>query len=97
MKRKFEVQLTCTLTVELDDSVIAAVDDSWRKSFYPLRTPEDIAEHIAYNLVVNNAELSELDGFADQSNDAAKIIEPPDWETEAIEISPPERRKVASR
>lgn len=61
--------------IELDDVVIDAVDDEWRSNFYShLETPTDIAEHIAFNIIVNDAELSDLDGFADQPNDFARIL-----------------------
>jgi hypothetical protein len=48
----------------IEDEVIKAVDDEWRKIFYDLKTPQEIAEHIAYNQIVNDAGLSRLDGFA---------------------------------
>ncbi len=61
--------------IEIDDIVIDAVDDDWRKTFYPsLTTPQKIAEHIAYNLIVNDATLTRLDGFANLSDDMVKIL-----------------------
>lgn len=36
--------VTMTVEIEVDQEVIDAVDDDWRKSFYAdLETPEDIA------------------------------------------------------
>lgn len=69
-KRVFHVEFSGTL--ELDDSVIDAVDDDWRAELYPLHSVEEIAEHIAYNLA-RGCELTQLDGWADQSNDKAKL------------------------
>lgn len=69
-KRTFHVEFSGTL--ELDDSVIDAVDDEWRAALYQLNTPEEIAEHIAYNLA-RGADLTQLDGWADQSDDKAKL------------------------
>ncbi len=95
MKRKFEVKIECnygdldTAVIELDQRVIDAVDDEWRSMFYPLYTPEDIAEHIAYNIVVNHARLTQLDGWADLSDDMARIIDFPEeplYEFRAKEI-----------
>ena len=61
--------------IELNDKVIEAVDNEWRDTFYPdLKTPQQIAEHIAYNIIINNTELSELDGFANFLNSFAVII-----------------------
>ena len=67
--------------IELDQAVIDAVDDSWREMLYPLYTPEDIARHIAYNMVVNRLELSDLDGWADQPASNARVLEYPDLES----------------
>jgi hypothetical protein len=80
MKRTFEIELTGTATVELDDQVIQVVDDEWRAALYPLHTPEEIAQHVAYNLIVNNARLSQLDGWADQPNTNARVVRL-EWET----------------
>lgn len=52
-KRTFELEFTGTATIELDDAVIDAVDDDWRAVFYQLHTPEEIARHVGYNLVIN--------------------------------------------
>ena len=60
--------------IELDNEVIKVVDDEWRSKFYNLITPQDIAEHIAFNIVVNHLELPMLDGFADLPIYYAKII-----------------------
>lgn len=73
--RKFEVEILGSVTIELDEKVIDAVDDSWRANIYDLKTPEEIASHIAYNLVVNGASLSRLDGWADQLDESARITD----------------------
>ncbi len=78
-KRKFEITFNGIAYIELDDQVIDVVDDEWRSHLYNLRTPEEIAEHIAYNLIFNNGSLSILDGWADQPDENAKYR---DMETE---------------
>jgi hypothetical protein len=83
-KRKFEIEMTVTATIELDNEVIDVVDDKWRSQLYNLRTPEEIARHIAYNMVANQANLSSIDGWADQSDDNAKFIVFPQWATESV-------------
>ena len=60
--------------IEINDDVIDAVDDEWRKQMYNLMTPQDVAEHIAYNMIVNDAKLSQIDGCADMPNEYAKIL-----------------------
>ena len=39
-KRIFEVTVTKTIKLELDDAVINAVDDEWRSQLYNLHEPE---------------------------------------------------------
>lgn len=72
-KRKFRVELSVELTIELDEQVFAVVDDEWRKVLYDLTTPEEIASHIAYNMVANDLKLSQMDGWADQPDSNAHI------------------------
>lgn len=75
--------------IELDDAVIDAVDDEWRKAFYCLVTPEAIARHIGYNLIINRQPLSNLDGWANMPDSFARVVEQPDlaqWTIEAEEV-----------
>lgn len=72
--RYFNVRFTGEAVIALADEVIDVVDEEWRSMFYDLHTPEDIAEHIAYNLVVNRWDLSSLDGWADQPRSNAKLV-----------------------
>lgn len=84
MKRKFEVTFTVTAKIELDEAVITAVDDEWRSQFYNLRDVQDIAEHIAYNLLQGN-DLSRLDGWADQPDKNAVLLDE-EWELDEVEV-----------
>ncbi|MCK5216371.1 MAG: hypothetical protein KAJ93_01190 [Methanosarcinales archaeon] len=59
--------------IEIDDDVINSIDDEWREMFYDLTTHQEIAEHIAFNIIVNNAGLSRLDGFANFPDEFANI------------------------
>lgn len=83
--RKFDIEISGTCTLELDEKVIDAVDDDWRAHIYKLVTPEEIAQHIAYNFVVNGARLSQLDGWADQPDERARLTDE-DIEFEATEV-----------
>lgn len=78
-KQRFNVKLMADAIIELDDAVIAAVDNDWRDQFYNLVTSQQVAKHVAYNLIVNNAKLSQLDGWADQPDENAKLITQ-EWE-----------------
>ncbi len=80
-KRLFEVEFTGMVVLELDDAVIDAVDDDWRKVLYDLQTPEEIADMVAFNLVINGYKLSGLDGWSNQPDENAKIVEDADWDT----------------
>ena len=80
--------------IELDDAVIEAVDDAWRSTFFynNLRTPERIAAHVGYNLIINDLSLSQMDGWADQPDENARVLEwpllpPTGWEIEAEEVT----------
>ena len=63
-KRKFSIMCVITAELILDDEVIQVVDDEWRKELYNLKTPEEIAKHIAYNLLTGRT-LSMIDGWQD--------------------------------
>jgi hypothetical protein len=84
-KRTFSVRFDGEFTVELDQKLIDAIDDDWRKTFYEdVRTPEDIAEHIAFACVVRGFRFSQLDGF--NGLPEAKLHEG-EWELEATEVN----------
>ena len=84
-KRAFEVTVVGWATIEIDDEVIDAVDDEWRSVFYDIRSAEQVAEHIGYNMLVNNATLSQIDGWADMDDDMVGFIEMPDWIVNDVE------------
>ena len=84
MSKRFLVEISTEVMIELSDGVIDAVNDEWRKTLYNLQTPEEIAEHIAYNMVVNDARLSQLDGWADRDDQEAEILLSPDWNVRCI-------------
>jgi len=87
-KRLFEGTISIYVQIELDSAVIDVVDDEWRSGLYNLRTPESIAEHIAGNLI-RGARLSMLDGWADQPDGNARIVNEDwrfDWMDEILEV-----------
>lgn len=90
-KRVFEVTVKKTIMLELDDAVINAVinavDDEWRSQLYNLHEPEEIAEMIGRCMVLFGSDLSDLDGWADQPKENARILETVDEDVEAQEVS----------
>jgi hypothetical protein len=56
--------------IELDQRILDAVDDDFRKHLYKLMDDQEVAGHIAYNFIVNNVDRVQLlDGWADQPED----------------------------
>jgi len=87
MSRKFEVSLEATYTIEFEDAVFDTVDDEWRKVFYNLHTPEEIAAHLGAQLI-RGFPLAHIDGWADLPNHYASIIDFGDADCEAWEVKP---------
>ena len=87
-KRKFMVDysaygdVVAYAIIELAQSVIDAVDDNWRESFYDIHTPEQIAEHICHNMVDNHLRLSQMDGWADMDDSMARVVDWPEFDFE---------------
>lgn len=83
MRRTFRVTVTTTAELTLDSSVIReATSDEWRKMFWDLRSAEDVAAHVGFNMLTNHLELSELDGFSGADDALAKLANV-ETETEA--------------
>lgn len=72
-KRRFSVLLD--VEIEVNECLLTDVlTDEWRGHFYPLNSPGEVAAHLAYNLI-QGRRLSSLDGFADQPEDATRIVD----------------------
>ena len=72
-KGNYEEDIHFEGSIELDNKVIANVDDSWRTMFYDFNTPQQVAEHIAFNMIVNDLKLSGIDGFANLPDEMATL------------------------
>ncbi len=95
--RRFSVRFD--VEIDVDQRLIdAATDVEWRETFYDLQTSEDVAGHLAYNLV-QGSRLTSLDGFADQADDMAKIweIDYDPGDIEEIKLDPPKRPESTRR
>lgn len=84
-RQVFQVELRCFVTLVVDDKVITQVDDDWRKTFYDLASPREIAEHLAHNIVANGLQLRQIDGFANLDDQLVSVTNA-DWEADAEEI-----------
>lgn len=80
-KKRFVIDVSAVVEVELDDSLVP--DDEWRETFYAhINTLGDLAAHVAYNAAANGVRsISRLDGFADR-DDSLCAVKVKDWEAE---------------
>lgn len=76
----FGVEVTATVVIDIpeDSDVLTRVTgpggDEWRAQFYPLRTTDDVLEHIAFNAVANDIlDINRLEGWADVDPDEVDI------------------------
>ncbi len=68
--RKFYLNIVAE--IDLDDKVIKrGMSKEFSDKFYDLQSPEQVASHIGYNMILNNCQLFNLDGFADLPNNLA--------------------------
>lgn len=71
--RRFYAQFT--VVVDVDDRLFKSVlTDEWRKTMYDFYSREDVAGHIAFNMM-RGCSLNDIDGYCDQPKGRAKLIE----------------------
>lgn len=73
-KGNYEEDIHFEGTIEFNDAVINNVDASWRKLFYDFNSLQQVIDHIAFNMIVNDLPLSRIDGFANLSDDMAVLL-----------------------
>jgi hypothetical protein len=92
-KQRFEVEIRGYFVLELSQDVIDQVlTEEWRNTFYKIYTPEEVAEHVAFAMIVRGFELQSLDGFANLPKDSATLMGHEDWDTMASLIKEPEKK-----
>lgn len=86
MTARFRVSITTTIEIAIDDAIVALCGDAaWVRDFYGLGTPEEIAEHLAYNVGLRYRSVSRLDGFADRADaDVVARVTDVEYETERL-------------
>jgi hypothetical protein len=82
-KMHFEIELIGHMTLELDEAVIQAVNDEWRKQLFNLKNPDEIARFIARLMAVEQLTLSQIEGWADQPDSNAKIFDV-EWDSKVL-------------
>jgi hypothetical protein len=81
MKRIFDIDYRETIRIVLDQEVIDAIEiDDWRGVYINLPERGDqcakaVAELVGVAMHTLNIPLSRVDGFADKTDDLAKIVE----------------------
>ena len=75
------VKVSCELDLTFDDNLVP--DDEWRMQFHDLADVDDLACHLAYNVIVNHATLSSMEGFADHYDEELEVYVD-DYETEVL-------------
>jgi len=79
--RKFRVYHLVSTTIEISEDLLSSVlTDDWRKQFYKFTKPEEVAEHLVYNMA-RGTSLQSIDGYADQPNTAVDM-KWPEWEVD---------------
>lgn len=78
--RTFLITATIYATITITDAeaierITGPGGDEWRSQFYDLHDAEDVAEHFAFNAIMNKVhDVSRLDGWADLDSSAAEIV-----------------------
>jgi hypothetical protein len=88
-------RVTFAVTVEIDiaeDLIEEVLKPDWQKDFYKFANPEDVAYHLAYNILRNHADLKSLDGFAHRDVGDLKIVSE-DWSEESANEVPEREKK----
>ena len=85
-KRRFTVEFQATVEIELDEDLIRrSLTPEWHDSFYALYSAGEVAGHVAYNMVINELSLKQMDGFADLNEDLVGIVSRPGWDVASTE------------
>lgn len=89
MKRVYEVTVTTTAVVEIDERVLkVGMSKSFARQFYTFSSREEVVEFIARNIVPTGGALCDVDGFADQPTRCFGVVDIAEHECEAVELPP---------
>ncbi len=79
--RTIVVTVSKTVQIAIDEAVIAQGLLPDNPIFGKSVTLDDVFMHIAFNLVCNRIDLSQIDGYANCSNESARVS-PAHWDVE---------------
>ncbi len=86
--RRFRVRIEREVEIDISEDVLrATASQEWVESIGGFgKDPLKVAEHLAHNFVTNGLRLQSIDGYADQPDEAAKVVDEPwpDYEAEEI-------------
>jgi hypothetical protein len=69
VKRGRRFIVTMSVEIEIAPALLKSVlTDEWRKVMFPFYTAEEVAAHLAFNMV-QGTQLGNIDGYADQPSD----------------------------
>jgi hypothetical protein len=72
--KKHKVKFEIEVTIYHDESLLP--DDKWRKMYYPhIKTHEDLAAFLAYDMGIKNNYLGAVDGFVGQPDNLAYVTD----------------------
>ncbi|KSV16461.1 hypothetical protein DA01_03595 [Dehalococcoides mccartyi] len=83
--KKFRMVIETEIEIEIEDVAFDIVNEDWKNCFFDLDGEEEIAKHIALNMVINDRKLSQLEGWYGLRGDNARITLKPDWAVPSIE------------
>ena len=85
-QRVFVVDVRGSFMVTFDDSLMP--DDEWRETFYEINTLEELAEHFAWAVGIQQFSGGSLDGFCNTPlAEDIKVLDDGDWELTARELT----------
>lgn len=91
--RRFTVTMTAEMTLDVSQELLDEVlTDEWRAQMYQLHTPEEVAHHLAFNLIQGRS-FQSLDGFAMLPDNAVEEVSSELFDEEVEEIKPEPKPK----
>jgi len=80
--KKYNIAFRVEMDLEIHEDVIErGLSQEFKDSFYEFNDENDVAEHIAYN-IIGGSTLSMIDGFADMPNEYVNVKQISDYEVD---------------
>lgn len=73
--KRITFEVSGSVTLEVSDKLLVRLDELKKDGFFGnLAEPKDMLENLAFNFVQNNANLTQLDGYADLEDSDCKLV-----------------------